>query len=737
MSNNPRARRQNASKGASSSSKEHKKSTAADNAKVSSARGRAVAAGHRVALDQDAGKSASGPTKRDARSRTTKHTLRKSSASRASSAYSDQTAVSQQPLEWDDETVVFDQEFVPVISSTPPSSSPRRGFEKGRVPVMPEKGKRKRGFGRAKKIAIVVVAVIVVLGIAGGSVAYAAMGQANELKAKAGVAMTDINEVMADIKNKDYDGAVNAALDAKNASADIQEMLDDPLWDFIQVLPVVGEDVKNVKVAVDALQIATGDALVPLTSALQTTPLSDLIRSDKSIDLEAMGQLMDAVAAAAPAMQECTDMIESLPDFKISQIQNAFGGAKDKIGPANELFQQVADMAPIFATLLGANGDRTYLVAAQNSAELRAAGGFPGAIGTMTIRNGVISMEDFASVYDVLPGGPPASAGITDVERALFDDDKDHLGRNNDLSAIPDFTRVASIWAQVCADKGEPVDGVISITPSVVQDVLALTGPITLSDGTTLDGTNATKVLEHDLYWKYLSTGTDTEANSTLVDALFAETAAKAMTALFSQLGGGGLTDFFETIMDDMETREVMVWLTNADEQAKLAALECSGTLGGSVEQPELGVFVTSMVPSKLGWYVDIDTTVGMAVDNADGTVTYPVTTTVTNSLTADERDRGSKYIIGVPYYSWPKGDVHPWVYFVAPIGGSITDLQDDGGAQITSDIYAGVQVIKTEFALNAGETVTCTYNVTVAAGAEDPLAVTGTPLLTEYRTAG
>ncbi|WP_165253735.1 DUF4012 domain-containing protein [Adlercreutzia sp. ZJ304] len=608
-------------------------------------------------------------------------------------------------------------------------------YNSSRIPEMPPK----KRMGKGKKIAIVVVAVVLVLGLCCGGVAFAAAGQATELKQKASQAMTDINSVMDSVKAQEYTAAVNSAIDAKNTADDIQEQLSNPIWSAVSILPVVGEDIRNVRVAVSALQIATNDALIPLTSALQATPLSALIGADGAINIDAMNTLLDSVEAAAPSMQKCTDMIEGLPDFHLSQIQNSFGGAKEKIAPLNDKFQQLSSLAPIIGMLLGSEGDRSYMIAAQNSAELRAAGGFPGSIGFMSIKNGLISMEDFTNVYDALPeSAMPANANITDVERRLFDDEKNHLKRTNDLGAIPDFERVASIWAQVYADRGDPVDGVISITPSVVQDVLAISGAITLSDGTMLDGTNATKVLEHDLYWKYLGTDEEAAKNAELIDLLFAEAAAKAMSNLFANLGSGGLTELAKVIFADMETREFMVWLTDEAEQAQLSVLNCSGSIGGSVQAPELGIYTSIMTPSKLGWYLDIDTELASPVTNADGTVTYSATTTVTNSLTEQECKKGSNYIIGRnTYYPWAEGDIHPWVYFVAPSGGSITDLQDDAGATIISDTYNDVQVIRAISKLNVGKSATYTYKVTIAPGAESELSVTGTPLLTEYRLAG
>ena len=54
----------------------------------------------------------------------------------------------------------------------------------------------RRCSGRSKKIALIVVAAVLVVALCFGGVAFAAVGQAGELKAKASEAMADINAVM-------------------------------------------------------------------------------------------------------------------------------------------------------------------------------------------------------------------------------------------------------------------------------------------------------------------------------------------------------------------------------------------------------------------------------------------------------------------------------------------------------------------------------------------------------------
>lgn len=75
------------------------------------------------------------------------------------------------------------------------------------------------------------------------------------------------------------------------------------------------------------------------------------------------------------------------------------------------------------------------------------------------------------------------------------------------------------------------------MTPVIIQKILKYTGGVTLSDGTELNGDNATKVLQKELYYKYLSNRTDTNMSNAndYVDALFAETAKLVMSKFVSE----------------------------------------------------------------------------------------------------------------------------------------------------------------------------------------------------------
>ena len=134
----------------------------------------------------------------------------------------------------------------------------------------------------------------------------------------------------------------------------------------------------------------------------------------------------------------------------------------------------------------------------------------------------------YGLVYDVL------STGITNVENNLF---HGGLSAPRDACYCPDFERVAYIMALGYESRRRQEDGVISLTPCLAQDVLAaLDEEIKLFDGTVLNGDNATKLLQYDLYYKYFGK-TYVQNNAVVCDQLFADAEKKTIQTLMENMG--------------------------------------------------------------------------------------------------------------------------------------------------------------------------------------------------------
>ena len=585
---------------------------------------------------------------------------------------------------------------------------------------------------RSKTPFIVAGIIIVLLGVLGG-VGAAALFSAKDLKAQASEVLTYVDSMSESVKTQDFNSASESAQQIANLSGDMSDKLSSPLWTAVSFVPVVGQDITSARTVVGSLNDVANQVLVPMMDTIASNPLSEFITSDKTINAQAVSQLFGALASAAEPMQECTDTIEDVPAFHISMLEEKMGPVREKLVKVNGLVQKAADLAPLAESILGAKGDRVYLIAAQNSTEMRASGGFPGSIGALRITNGKIELDDFSTVYDVMADRTSDAMGVTDQEKALFGEGFMMVPR--DAGMDPDFTRVAEIWASAYTEKtGVALDGVISVTPAVVQDLLAISGPITLADGLMLDGSNATKVLQNDLYWKYLSSNPSAEGGNDAADALFAQAADLAFENFFSGLNSETLMQFMKVMMEGFDNRSVMFWLTNADEQAKLDALNCSGALVTDPSEPAVGTFFSLWIGSKMGWYIDIENEITGSTDNADGTRTYSVKTTYRNTASADVIATAGNYITGA-LAGFDIDNLYPEIFVYAPTGGSISNFSATNGAQFVETEHEGLQVFHASRPdLRDGESITCTYDVTVSADATEELRFMSTPTLTKYR---
>lgn len=545
------------------------------------------------------------------------------------------------------------------------------------------------------------------------------------VKDSASVIMTQASTLKDSLKNGDESGlttSLNAIVSNVN---DINAEVSSPLWTAATLIPVIGEDVRSVQTLGTVASDLVNDALVPVATSLSGTGLSSLLQ-DGSVNVELIRTVSSSVSDAIPVIQSSVDTISSLPEAHIPQLRDVLEQVQGPVSEAQGLVDQIEPILNLLPQMLGADGQtRTYLVIAQNNSELRATGGLPGSWGTISITDGVISMGEFQSILH----DEGLQVEITDEERAAIATNMDTDPAQVNCTA--DFTRVGQLARDYWAQEGlGTVDGVIAIDPVFLQRLLSLTGGFTAPDGTAVDGTNAAKVLLSDTYWMF---GNDGDAQ----DAYFAAVAGLAFETIMDNLGNAGMTDLMGVVEQSGKDGRLLVWMANEDEQSLMVNMGLSGRLESDPTKPVLGVYINDDTYSKISWYASSSTVVGEGVKNTDGTTTYDVTTTLTNTITSEEAASAPTYISGTNGAKRDVSDMLDFVFFYAPAGGTITDFQVSEGALfedygIADETLSGLQVLRMRTHLLAGETATFTYKVTVSADAAEPLAVRTTPLAQE-----
>lgn len=585
-----------------------------------------------------------------------------------------------------------------------------------------DRRRRNKKLKIARNIAIALVPIIIIglLIFRLGTDAKSMLSEANTLK-------TDLKAVMTGVKERDVESAQNATLKLDNTVRKLDRTLSSPVWKAVSHAPFAGKYVKSVNTLVSVAEDASDNILKPALDVMDEYPLEGLKVGD-GFSVSTINAYLNLLEDIEPRIESMTTKMQTvkLPLGK-TEMLSEYTQMLTKLTAA---YKENGEYLPLFRAFLGDGSDKLYLLAAQNSAEIRASGGFPGSMGTIRIEDGVLTIDDFKTVYDMISVNPPTEAHITDTEYLLFSGSLDYA---RDACYIPDFERVGEIWALAYESKNdEHIDGVISLTPVIIQKVLAYTGAVTLSDGTELNGDNATQMLQKDLYYKYLSSNSSYKISNAndYVDSLFAETAKIVMGKLVDDFDINRIADYSKIFTDGGKDRTILMWMEDETAESYVKAAGCSGALNDDPSNPEAGVFFSGANGSKLGWFVSLDTQIGDVTVNDDGSRTYDVTVTVSNDITRDDMYRAGNYIIG--NYN---GQVESYLHLFAPAGGTISDFETSNSMAMNMDEYHGLEVAyNVEFMLAPSNPVTVTYKVTTAPGVSTPLKIGQTPTLQSYR---
>ena len=534
----------------------------------------------------------------------------------------------------------------------------------------------------------------------------------------------DLKAILQDMKNDDWVGAGEKA-DKIAVSIKASQKIVQSTRNLLGDNFFLGQQLDNIQNILNLADMGVSKLLKPLIVQLGTYSV-DQLTVDDGIDTKWIGHYLDFAQTIMPEVETFLTLAETT-DLSLIDSEGKLSGYLDMVKPLLTLYHEYESMLPFLREFLGMEEDRLYLVAAQNSSEIRASGGFPGSMGTVSITDGVLKMGDFKSVYDVLATYTPKAANITAKENKLF-----HSGLKapRDADYCPDFERVAYIWALGYEDKQkESVDGVISLTPCVVQRLLAVTGSqIELFDGTTLNGDNATKVLQYDLYYKYFGKE-KIKNNAKIADQLFADAAKKLMAMLTENLEFSYIPGFLAVAQESFADRTMMLWMNDEEQQNMVRALGWHGGLNADPNHPQTGVYYSCTIASKMGWFLVMDTQIGERTKNGDGSYTYPITVTFSNTITTEEIWSASGYIIGEK-----GGDLVGSAYFFAPAGGTVSGFSVSNNKTVHTDVYKDLQLgYMLNFRIRPDQVITVTYYVTTAPGVETPLTFSKTPTVQVY----
>ena len=221
---------------------------------------------------------------------------------------------------------------------------------------------------------------------------------------------------------------------------------------------------------------------------------------DNQDENKSWGTLIDSFVIYGGRAQDNAKTIQSeLHDINVDLLPEEYRGQFISLRAQADLAVQSLDLllssAQSIKSFLGVSQDKRYLLIFQNNTEMRASGGFLGSYALVDIRDGAIRKLEVPSggSYDTEAG---MRTFVQSPEPLWLVNPRWYLW---DANWWPDWPLTARslMWFYEKSD-GPTVDGVISFTPDVLEDLLRISGEIDLQAeyGLTINADNFWELLQ-------------------------------------------------------------------------------------------------------------------------------------------------------------------------------------------------------------------------------------------------
>ena len=546
-----------------------------------------------------------------------------------------------------------------------------------------ERAKQRRPWLIAGAILFVVAGAFVIVGSA-----YESLSSARDSIASAQAGAAAISHHPNLLTSADGRAQLADTLDSMNAAAaDARHTVNSSLsLSFLGVLPFIGREVNGARSLIDDAQTLTDQGTVLLAKLRTLTADSQATRINLT-DLKALSAQISASSAQLNALNRT-------PAGLWGPIRSARLKFNADVGYVNGVLDKGGKALAYAAPLLGADGPRSYFVAAQNNSEMRDQGAVL-SWALLHTNNGEYTVDSPQSVSTLRLESPapfPLPPGTAKVFGPL---QPTQIWQSTNASA--DFPLSGAIMSAMYtkATRGQHVDGVIGVDVMALKALLALTGPVRVS-GIPIDVTanNISSLVLNRLYLKYPA-GDEQAARR---DEL-----ASIAKAVVDELKNSSVdvARLVKTLATCVQQRHLMIYDANPANQATVTSFNASGSISSNDPTRTFHLAVESAVAAKMDYF--IHTTVSYQVRVLSSGEAF-VSTTLTVRNTAPVGARPS-YALGPDHTnSFLPGQYVSRTYLWSPQGSAVA-----GGIS-----ESGLVVNPTTFTVNAGDTTTVRFQTTL-----------------------
>jgi hypothetical protein len=466
-----------------------------------------------------------------------------------------------------------------------------------------------------------------------------------------------ISQIQQEITQDDGAAAQKTAILLVARSSSAATLTSDPIWRAFELLPWIGVNLSAVRDIAGAVNDVSANVVEPLTYIANGIGAADFKPSGGTLNLKPFTDAQPALKVAAAAMQASSQRVKAIDTKRtIPVITDAAQRFEILLTKADAEVGALNRAAQLLPSMLGASGPKNYILMFQNPAELRSAGGIPGALALIHAENGRIELTAQAS-GNSFGEFPTPVLPLSNDTRGLFGDIT--ATYMQDVTLTPDFAVSAPLAREMWKLRfGVEVDGVMSVDPITLSYLLEATGPVTLPSGDFITSKNAVKLLLTDVYERFPQ-GADQ-------DAFFASTASAVFQAVVN--GTGNPLDLIKALVRGGDERRILLWSADTEEQGLLASTTLAGGLPVSHEQTNIfGIYLNDGTGAKMGGYLDVQVALGQVTCRQDARPEYVVDVELTNTAPLDSDSSLPRLITGGGAFGVKPGNIKTVVNVLAP----------------------------------------------------------------------
>ncbi|KKQ52552.1 MAG: hypothetical protein US70_C0008G0039 [Parcubacteria group bacterium GW2011_GWD2_38_11] len=416
------------------------------------------------------------------------------------------------------------------------------------------------------------VAFVALLGL--GSVAYASkgLGLRGKVLGVSSDGLANLNAAIGDISHQNFEGSgkqFDRAFANFSEGSKQLESMGGALLDVTRFVPFASK-VSSGKNALEAGKhfSAAGKSLnevAKVVSQLKNPNEKSEKNNSSLLDVLTISQknLIDAKKELDAAQKNIDRIsIDDLPEDK----RGKFLLVKQQLPDLLSAMDLFLNNSHILADLLGGNGPRKYLFLFQNNSEMRATGGFIGSYGLLDIANGHIKNFFIDGIFN--PDGqlkekivPPFPIQKISANWSMHD--------SNWFADFPISAKKAIYFYEKTG--GPTADGVITLTPTVMQKLLEITGPIEMPEyEVTLDSENFIELTQFKVEVDY-----DKEENKP--KKILSDLAPMVLEKLLSSNDFGVVSKTAQAFLEGLSEKHILFYSENAELQKIISKQGWSG----------------------------------------------------------------------------------------------------------------------------------------------------------------